>query len=68
MGLEVKELFEIFSTAIEKERDAQKLYRHASEVAKDYPDLQKRFLEFEIDEKNHENFLVESYAKMKESL
>jgi rubrerythrin len=63
--MEEKTLYEIFAIAIEKEREAQKLYAHAAELSKGNEILRKRFLKFKDDERKHEERLIKDYAEFK---
>ncbi len=63
-----KTLFEIFSLAIEKEREAQELYRQAATLAEDGTSLRTMFLQLEQEERTHEERLMEDYARFKERL
>jgi rubrerythrin len=63
--LSEKTLYEIISIAIEKERDAQALYRQAIQLAHDHPEIRRQFERYEREEKRHEQELMESYATLK---
>ena len=60
-----KTLYDIFSIAIEKEREAQELYDQATKLAGDNQELKKRFSKFRDDEKQHEEILMRDYAEFK---
>lgn len=60
-----KTLYDIFLIAIEKEREAQKLYDQAAKLSGDNEKLRKRFLKFRDDEKHHEESLIKDYAEFK---
>jgi len=63
-----KTLYDIFSIAIEKEREAQELYDQATKLAGDNQELKKRFSKFRDDEKQHEEILMRDYAEFKKTL
>ena len=63
-----KTLYDIFSIAIEKEREAQELYDQATNLAGDNQELKKRFSKFRDDEKQHEEILMRDYAEFKKTL
>jgi rubrerythrin len=60
-----KTLYDIFAIAIEKEREAQKLYDQAAKLSGDNELLRKRFIRFRDDEKKHEEALIKDYAEFK---
>jgi rubrerythrin len=60
-----KTLYDIFSIAIEKEREAQELYDQATKLAGDNQELKKRFSKFRDEEKQHEEILMRDYAEFK---
>jgi len=60
-----KTLYDIFSIAIEKEREAQKLYDQAAKLSEDNKKLRKRFIKFRDQEKKHEEALIRDYAEFK---
>jgi rubrerythrin len=60
-----KTLYDIFSIAIEKEREAQKLYDQAAKLSGNNELLRKRFIRFRNDEKKHEEALIKDYAEFK---
>ena len=63
-----KTLYDIFSIAIEKEREAQELYDQATKLAGDNQELKKRFSKFRDDEKQHEEILMRDYAEFKKMI
>ena len=63
-----KTLYDIFLIAIEKEREAQKLYEQAAKLSENNEKLRKRFLKFRDDEKHHEERLIKDYAEFKKTI
>jgi len=63
-----KTLYEIFSLAIEKEREAQELYRQAATLAPDGSPLKAMFVKLAEEERRHEQTLTEDYSRFKEGL
>ena len=63
-----KTMVEIFDIAIEREREAQELYRHAAEMAGPGTDLEKMFRSLEHEEREHEERLIEDYTQFKAKL
>ena len=61
-------LYEIFNHAIQREREAQKLYRHAATLAGESTPLRRMFLAFAQEEQRHEEQLVEQYPEFKRFL
>ncbi len=59
-----KRLFSIFKEAIQREREAQSLYRQAAELCDD-PAARRILEEFQRDELRHEKALMERYALLR---
>ena len=65
MDKKTQELFEMFKTGVEKERDAQKFYQQLIDLSD--ADLQREiFGGFLKEEQKHEQKLMQTYADMKE--
>ena len=62
----IKDSQNIFSMAIDAEREAQELYRTAAKIAGDNTDLAEMFLMLAEDEERHEKGLMKDYAVFKE--
>ena len=63
-----KTLYEIFSLAIESEREAQELYELGARLAGEESELGRMFLNLAADESKHEKSLMLEYAVFKERL
>lgn len=64
MTEEEKQLFEAFKLAIESERQAQGAYGRMAELAED-PQVRAVFEGFQREEAEHEEKLIQMYAKYK---
>ncbi len=65
MDKKTQELFEMFNTGIEKERQAQEFYKEL--IEKSTSDMQKQiFQAFLKQEEGHEKQLMNMYAELKE--
>ena len=64
MPEKVRELFMTFKAAVEREKEAQSMYRHAAELSHD-EELKGILIGFSIDEARHEKALVERYNRMR---
>jgi len=64
MPEKTRELFLIFKDAVERERDAQSLYKHATELCED-PALKELLEGFRKDEVRHEKALLQRYSRLR---
>ena len=64
MPEKTRQLFLIFKDAVQRERDAQSMYKHAAELCED--ETLKGLLEgFYKDEVRHEKALLERYMRLR---
>ncbi len=65
MTEKTRQLFLIFKDTVQRERDAQTLYRQAAALCEDKA-LKKLILSFCRDEARHEKALVQRYNRLRE--